>query len=134
MSIFRFLVYFGVIYGLIYEVFVTRQNDRPPAYAASWLARTEHSSKDAFINARDTGYPFPRWRPQLGAKPTNISINAKLSVEREPVIGQTLIDMRERKPAWEGIGDDRKRAFSEAGNLLELRCLKLRPNIIAALT
>ena len=33
----------------------------------------------------------------------NISINAKLSVEREPVIGQTLIDMCGRKPAWEGI-------------------------------
>ena len=33
----------------------------------------------------------------------NISINAKLSVEREPVINQTLIDMRGRKPAWEGI-------------------------------
>ena len=33
----------------------------------------------------------------------NISIRAKLSVEREPVIGQTLIDMRGRKPAWEGI-------------------------------
>ena len=48
-------------------------------------------------------YPFPRRRPQLGAKPVNISINAKLSVEREPVIGQTLIDMRGRKPAWEGI-------------------------------
>jgi hypothetical protein len=29
--------------------------------------------------------------------------NAKFSVEREPVIGQTLIDMRGRKPAWEGI-------------------------------
>ena len=43
-------------------------------------------------------YPFPRRRPQLGAKPVNISINAKLSVEREPVIGQTLIDMRGRKP------------------------------------
>ena len=28
---------------------------------------------------------------------------AKLSVEQEPVIGQTLIDMRGRKPAWEGI-------------------------------
>ena len=48
-------------------------------------------------------YPFPRWRPQLGAKPMNISIRAKLSVEREPVIGHTLIDMRGRKPAWEGI-------------------------------
>ena len=34
----------------------------------------------------------------------NISTRAKLSVEREPVIGQTLIDMRGRKPAWEGIG------------------------------
>jgi len=32
----------------------------------------------------------------------NISITAKLSVEREPVIGQTLIDMRGCKPAWEG--------------------------------
>ena len=30
--------------------------------------------------------------------------NAKLSVEREPVIGQTIIDMRGRKSAWEGIG------------------------------
>jgi hypothetical protein len=29
--------------------------------------------------------------------------DAKLSVEREPVIGQILIDMRGRKPAWEGI-------------------------------
>ena len=48
--------------------------------------------------------PFPRWRPQLGAKPMNITTRAKLSVEREPVIGQTLIDMRGRKPAWEGIG------------------------------
>ena len=63
----------------------------------------------------------------------NISINAKLSVEREPMIDQTLIDMCGRKSAWEGIGDDRERALSEAGNLLELRCLKLRPNIIAAL-
>lgn len=33
----------------------------------------------------------------------NISINVKLLVEREPVIGQILIDMRGRKPAWEGI-------------------------------
>ena len=33
----------------------------------------------------------------------NISINAKLLGEREPMIGQTLIDMRGRKPAWEGI-------------------------------
>jgi hypothetical protein len=49
------------------------------------------------------------------------------------VIGQTFIDMCGRKPAWEGIGDDRERAFSEVGDLLELRCLKLRPNIIAAL-
>ena len=72
---------------------------------------------------RSKRYPFPRWRPQLGAKPMNISINAKLSVEREPVVGQTLIDM---------CGHDRERA-SEASNLLELRCLKLRPNIIAAL-
>ena len=48
-------------------------------------------------------YPFPRWRPQLGAKPMNINIYADLSVEREPVIGQTLIDMRGRKSAWEGI-------------------------------
>ncbi|OCK88929.1 uncharacterized protein K441DRAFT_737371, partial [Cenococcum geophilum 1.58] len=31
------------------------------------------------------------------------------------------------------IGDDRERAFSEVGNLLEPRCLKLRPHIIAAL-
>ena len=31
------------------------------------------------------------------------SINAKLLSEREPMIGQTLIDMRGRKPAWEGI-------------------------------
>jgi hypothetical protein len=49
------------------------------------------------------GCPFPRWRPQLGAKPVNISINAKLLGEREPMIGQTLIDTRGRKPAWEGI-------------------------------
>jgi len=48
-------------------------------------------------------YPFPRWRPQLGAKPMNISIRAKVSAEREPVIGQTLVDMRGRKLAWEGI-------------------------------
>ena len=47
-------------------------------------------------------YPLPHC-PQLGAEPMNISINAKLSVEREPVIGQILIDMRGRKPAWEGI-------------------------------
>ena len=47
-------------------------------------------------------YPLPHWRPQLGAEPMNISINAKLSVEREPVIGQILIDMRGHKPAWEG--------------------------------
>jgi len=33
----------------------------------------------------------------------NISIRAKLSAEREPVIGQTLINMCGRKPAWEGI-------------------------------
>ena len=33
----------------------------------------------------------------------NINIYADLSVEREPVIGQTLIDMRGRKSAWEGI-------------------------------
>jgi len=33
----------------------------------------------------------------------NISIEAKLLVEREPVIGQTLIDMRGHKPAWDGI-------------------------------
>ena len=33
----------------------------------------------------------------------NTSIRAKLSVGREPAIGQTLIDMRGRKPAWEGI-------------------------------
>jgi len=39
----------------------------------------------------------------LAPKPMNISINAKLSVEREPVIGQTLIDMRGRKPVWEGM-------------------------------
>jgi hypothetical protein len=37
---------------------------------------------------------IPRWRPQLGAKPMNISIS-----ERELVIGQALIDMRGRKPA-----------------------------------
>jgi hypothetical protein len=47
-------------------------------------------------------YPLPRWRPQLGTEPMNISINTKLSVEREPLIGQTLIDMRGRKPAREG--------------------------------
>ena len=34
----------------------------------------------------------------------NIGVNAKLSVEREPVIGQTLIDMRGRKLVWEGVG------------------------------
>ena len=33
----------------------------------------------------------------------NISIRARLSVELELVISQTLIDMRGRKPAWEGI-------------------------------
>ena len=48
-------------------------------------------------------YPFPHWCPQLGAKPINISITAKLSVDQEPVIGQTIIDMRGRKLAWEGI-------------------------------
>jgi hypothetical protein len=58
---------------------------------------------DLVLNTGLSTYPFPRWRPQLGAKPMNISIRAKLSVEREPVIGQTLIDMRGRKPAWEGI-------------------------------
>jgi hypothetical protein len=33
----------------------------------------------------------------------DISIRAKLLVEQEPVIGQTLIDMRGRKPAWERV-------------------------------
>ena len=37
----------------IYEAFGFWQNDWPPVYAASWLVRTEHSSEDAFINARD---------------------------------------------------------------------------------
>ena len=32
----------------------------------------------------------------------NISVNAKLTVEREPVIGQTLTDMLGRKLVWEG--------------------------------
>ena len=42
----------------------------------------------------------------------NISIRAKLLVEKEPVIGQTLIDMRGRKAAWERIVnyEDRKNA------------------------
>jgi len=61
-------------------------------------------------------YPLPRWRPQLGAEPMNISINAKLSVEREPVIGQTLIDMRGRKPAWEGILANQKYTFADSAH------------------
>jgi hypothetical protein len=51
-------------------------------------------------SASGQSYPFPRWRSQLGAKPMNISINAKLLVEQEPVIGQTLIDMRGGKPGY----------------------------------
>ena len=58
-------------------------------------------------------YPFPRRRPQLGAKPVNISINAKLSVEREPVIGQTLIDMRGRKPYTKARGIESDPYLSE---------------------
>ena len=54
------------------------------------------------LRAEPRGYLFQRWRPRLGVKPMNISITAKLSVERKPVIGQTPIDMRGRKPAWEG--------------------------------
>ena len=34
-------------------ILVFWQNDWLPTYAASWLMRTEHSSEDAFINARD---------------------------------------------------------------------------------
>ena len=44
--------------------------------------------------------------------------NAKLSVEREPVIGQILIDVRGRKPAWEVISGSEQlrklRSHSEA--------------------
>lgn len=48
-------------------------------------------------------------RPFLSCSPNNLMLlyssyhNAKLSVEREPVIGQTLIDICGLKPAWEGI-------------------------------
>ena len=48
------------------------------------------------------------WRDPLALfklfleKPRSSHHNAKLSVKREPVIGQTLIDMRGRKLAWEG--------------------------------
>ena len=69
------------------------------------LGRAYHNTKGivySLDSLRTSMLPFPRWRTQLGAKPMNISINAKLSVEREPVIGQTLIDMRGRKLAWEG--------------------------------
>ena len=41
-------------------------------------------------------------KSQLGAKPMNISIRAKLSVEQEPIIGQALIDIRRRNPMCEG--------------------------------